>query len=232
MKSHAKTGPIPVLLRHFPLYVWICVVAMLSVQMLVYCGTRLFLPYLTPHVLTTRLDDAIPFVQEWVVIYFLAFITWLVNALLILREGKRHAYRFACAYILALLISAAVFLLYPGTMARPVITGNGLFPAWMRFLYWIDSPTNLCPSLHVLISYYCWRGTFGCQSIPKWYQRCSLLFLILVCCSILFVKQHALVDIPAALLVGEAALQLARVWRLERIPFALENACSKKKEAP
>ena len=94
----------------------------------------------------------------------------------------------------------------------------------MRFLYWIDSPTNLCPSLHVMISYFCWRGTFGCRKIPGWYKAFNFIFLLLVCCSILFVKQHALIDIPAAFVIGELALQLGRLLRLERIPFRIENA--------
>ena len=214
--------------RRFPPYAWCSLGAMFVVQMLVYSGTHVFLPYLTAHVLTTSLDDAIPFIPQWVVIYFLAFVTWLVNGVWILSESKPHGYRFACTYMLALLISGAVFLIYPGTMARPAITGSGLFPAWMRFLYWIDSPSNLCPSLHVLISYFCWRGTLGCRKIPTWYKWFSFVFAILVCFSILFVKQHALVDIPAALIVAELSFLLGRLLKLERIPFAIERAFYKK----
>ena len=214
--------------RRFPPYVWLCLAAMFAVQMLVYSGTHVFLPYLPAHVLTTPLDDAIPFIPAWVTVYFLAFVTWLVSGVWILSESKPCGYRFACAYILALLISGAIFLLYPGTMARPAVTGSGFFPAWMRFLYRVDSATNLCPSLHVLISFFCWRGALGCRKIPAWYKWFSFAFLLLVCCSILFIKQHALVDIPAALAVAELAFLLARLLRLERIPFALEGAITKK----
>ncbi len=210
--------------RRFPLYVWLCLAAMFTVQMLVFSGTRVFLPYLPAHVMTTSLDEAIPFIPQWVVIYFLSFVLWLVNGVWITAESKPHGYRFAFSYILALLISAAVFLLYPGTMARPELTGKGFFMDWMRFLYWIDSPTNLCPSLHVVITYFCWRGALGCRKIPLWYKWFSFAFLILVCLSILFVKQHALVDIPAGLIVAELALQLGRLLRIERIPYAIERA--------
>ena len=224
-----SSSPIRVFLRRFPPYVWLCLAAMFALQMLVFSGTRIFLPYLTAHDMTISLDDAVPFVPQWVTIYFLSYVSWLVSAVWILSESKPHGYRFACSYMLALLISGAVFLIYPGTMARPELSGSGFFTDWMRFLYWIDSPTNLCPSLHVLISYFCWRGTLGCRKIPKWYQWFNLVFLILVCCSILFVKQHAIVDIPAALLVGELSIQLARLWHLERIPSAIEKAYTEKR---
>ena len=215
--------------RRFPPYVWLCLAAAFSLQMLVFNGTRPLLHCLPSHDMTIALDRAIPLIPQWVVIYFLAFVSWLVSAVWILSESKPHGYRFTCSYMLALLISGVIFLVYPGTMERPALTGSGFFTQWMRFLYWIDAPTNLCPSLHVLISYFCWRCTLGCRRIPKWYQWFNLVFLILVCCSILFVKQHAVVDIPVALVVGELALQLTRLWRLERIPFAIERAYRNKK---
>ena len=222
----------PAFFRRFPLYVWVCLAAMFGLQMLVFSGTRVFLPYLAVHNMTIPADHAIPFIPQWIVIYFLSYVSWLVSAVWILEEGKPHGYRFACAYMLALLISGAIFLIYPGTMERAALNGGGLWVDWMRFLYWIDSPTNLCPSLHVLISYFCWRGTLGCRRIPRWYQWFNLVFLVLVCCSILFVKQHALVDIPVALVVGELAVQLARLWRLERIPFAIDKAFTEKRRKP
>ncbi|MBQ2062846.1 MAG: hypothetical protein II458_09295 [Oscillospiraceae bacterium] len=217
------------LFRRFPPYVWLCFAAMFAVQMLVFSGTRVFLPYLPSHVLTTALDSAIPFVPAWVTVYFLSFAVWIINGFWITSESKPHGYRFSFSYILSLLISAAVFLLYPGTMTRPELTGDGILMAMMRFLYWIDSPTNLCPSLHVVITYFCWRGAWGCRKIPLWYKWFSFVFLILVCFSILFVKQHALVDIPAALIVAELALQLGRLLRIERIPYAIEEAFAKRK---
>ena len=210
-----------------PLYAWICFCAMLALQMTVFYATRIPLAHMTLRDMTIPLDHQIPFIPGWVTVYFAAYLSWLVSALWILSEGKIHGYRFACAYMLSLLISAVVFLAYPGTMERPQLVGEGLLMDWMRFLYRVDSPTNLCPSLHVLISYFCWRGTMGCRRIPRWYRWFNFVFLILVCLSILFVKQHALVDIPAAILIGELALQLAEIWRLERIPFSIERICTK-----
>lgn len=219
----------PPFFRRFPAYVWPCLTAAFAVQLLVFYATRVFLPYLTLHDMSLPLDGRIPFVPQWVTVYFLAFASWLVSAVWILSESKLHGYRFTCGYLLALLISAVIFLACPATMARPELEGSGFFMDWMRFLYRVDSPTNLCPSLHVLISYFCWRGAIGCQKIPRWYQWFNFAFLILVCCSTLLVKQHVVVDIPAAVIVGEAAMQLTRLWRLERIPLAIERFFGNKK---
>lgn len=213
--------------RRFPLYVWICLAAMYAVQMPVFSGTQIFLRFLPTHDLTTALDRAIPFLPGWITVYYLSFVSWPVSCVWILSESRPHGYRYAAAYILALLISAVIFLAYPCTMERAQLTGTDFFTQWVRFTYWMDNPVNLLPSLHVMFSYFCWRGTWGCRRIPGWYKAFNFVFLILVCCSILLVKQHVLPDIPAALIVGELAMQLARLCRLERAAFAVERAVKK-----
>ena len=197
--------------------------------MLVFFGTRFLLEGFPAHNLETPLDGLIPFVPEWITVYFLAYLVWIVGALLIVSENKETGYRFAAAYAVALLISCAVFLIWPGTMTRPEVTGNGIFREMVRFLYRVDTPSNLCPSLHVWISYLCFRGTFGCRGIPRGWKGFQLVFLILVCFSVLFVKQHVITDVPAGIVTGEISLQLARVFRLERIPFKIEGLLTKKK---
>ena len=207
----------------FPRYVLITFIYLLTIDLFVFYATRPILPYLPAHDLSTPLDEMIPLVPAWVTVYFLSFLSWLVTIVWILYESKRHAYRLCGVYTIIMIASLICFLGYPVTIQRPEITGSGLFNDWMRFLYQVDSPTNLCPSLHVVISYLCWRGTMDCKKIPKWYQWFNLVFLILVCFCILFVKQHLLIDIGVAVVVTEGALQIGRLTRIERIAYAIEN---------
>ena len=206
-----------------PRSVLICCAVLVAAQAAVYYAVRLPLPYLTQHVLTGPLDARIPFSPPWIVIYCLAFPFWLGSGLWIFMDGKPLAYRFTASYVLALLLSGAVYLIWPGTLVRPAVVGDDLFAAWVRLIYRIDSPTNLCPSLHVLLSWFCLRGALDAGSIPRWYKAFSAVFFLLVCCSVLFVKQHALIDVPAGVAFGELALQCGRIFRLERIPFAIEQ---------
>ena len=200
-----------------PGHAWACLAASLSVQLLVYYGTRLLLPGRTLYHLESAWDLRIPVIPWWILIYYLAFASWLVSALVIFSGEKRLAVRFACAYICALLVSGVIFLLWPGTLTRPEVAGSDVFSVLLRGLYETDSPTNLCPSLHVMISYFCWRGLRIRREIPAWCRRVNLVFLVLVCFSILFIKQHVLIDIPAAVLVGELSLQGMNRWKPERL---------------
>lgn len=212
----------------FPLYVWICFLYLLTIDLLVFYGTRPILPYLPTHSLSTPLDERIPVMPAWITIYYLAYLSWLITILWMLADSKRHAYRLCGVYTIIMIVSTICFLAYPVTIQRPEVTESGFFYDLLRGLYQIDSPTNLCPSLHVVINYLCWRGTMGCKKIPRWYQWFNLAFLVLVCCSILFVKQHFIADVGAAVIVTEGALQIGRLTRIERIGFAIDNRCGRR----
>ena len=182
---------------------------MLLSQLLVFYATRLLLPYLPAHRMATALDAAIPVRAEWIIIYYLTFVFWLVSAVLILSESRAYARRMVKGYLIAMLISGVIFLVWPTTLTRPVPPDTGLFNILLALLYQIDAPVNLCPSLHVLITYFCIRAAMGSRMVPKWYYPVSWVFFALVCLCILFVKQHVLVDIPAAILVAELSVRLA-----------------------
>ncbi len=218
----------------FPPYVWVTFVYLLTIDLLVFYGTRPFLPHLTAHDLSTPLDAKIPFMPAWIIVYYASFLSWLISIIWMLMENKQRAYRLCGVYTIICILATICFLAYPVTMQRPEVTESGLFYDWIRGLYTIDAPVNLCPSFHVVISYLCWRGTFGCEKIPRWYRWFNFAFLILVCFSILFVKQHVMIDIGVAIVITELALQIGRLTKIERVGFAIERLFHKKqtKENP
>ena len=195
--------------RRIPRHVWPCMAVMLLAQLLIFYPTRLLLPYLPQHSFETALDAAIPLRAEWIIIYYLTFLFWAGSAVLILSESRAYARRMVQGYLIAMLISGVIFLVYPTTLTRPVPPDTGFFNILLALLYQMDAPVHLCPSLHVLITYFCIRAAMGSRIIPKWYLPASWVFLALVCLCILFVKQHVLADIPAAILVAELSVRLA-----------------------
>ena len=199
-----------------PPHVPVCIAWIVGVQLLVYYGTRL-VPSPPPRDLSTVLDRAIPLVPPWIVVYLGAYLTWAAGLWRILTSDRTRAARISFAYGAALLLCGICFLFLPCTMERPEVPGEDVFSEAVRFLYRIDPPRNLLPSIHVLASYFCWRGMTGCREIPIGEKVLFFVFLILVCFSILFVRQHVLWDIPAAVAAAEAALALSGIIRPERL---------------
>ena len=178
-----------------PVYGIIPLLTCFLVNDIVYFILRLFMEGAYHYDLTTSLDRMIPFVPAWVSIYFICYIFWIVNYLLVAAQGKEHLYRFVVADILSRLICGVFFVILPTTNVRPEVVGNGIWENLMRWLYAIDAPTNLFPSIHCLTSWFCYIGIRGQKKVPKWYQIFSLIFALLVCLSTQFTKQHYLVDV-------------------------------------
>ncbi|MDI9241403.1 phosphatase PAP2 family protein [Fusibacillus kribbianus] len=178
-----------------PFYGIIPLLTCFLVNDIVYFILRLFMEGAYHYDLTTSFDRMIPFVPAWVSIYFICYIFWIVNYLLIAAQSKEHLYRFVVADILSRLICGVFFVILPTTNVRPEVVGNGIWENLMRWLYAIDAPTNLFPSIHCLTSWFCYIGIRGQKKVPKWYQIFSLIFALLVCLSTQFTKQHYLVDV-------------------------------------
>ncbi|MBQ1376652.1 MAG: phosphatase PAP2 family protein [Lachnospiraceae bacterium] len=218
------------LFRLIPPYAWACLGVMLLFQLLAYTGTKPLVSSLAKHDFSLAADKNLPFLPGWIIIYLLSYAYWLFGGLAVLKGDKAFSYRFAFSYCLSMLASGIVFLTIPVTIERPEVSGKDLLSALVRWLYRMDEPTNLFPSLHVMISWYCTRGLFHAEKLPLFIRWLSFFFTVLVCFSILFVKQHLILDIPSAILIAELSLLFSRLVKGERVGFFLEKRL--KKQAP
>lgn len=73
----------------------------------------------------------------------------------------------------------------------------------MTLVYSIDAADNLFPSIHCLVSWFCYIGIRGKKEFPAWYRGCSLVMAVLICLSTVLTKQHVLVDVAGGVLLAE-----------------------------
>lgn len=186
-----------------PVHARIALLVTLLWNQLIYQGTKL-LAKTWPHFdLSLPLDELIPFLPWTVSIYFACFLFWAVNYILCARREKALAYRFLSADLFAKIICGVFFLLLPTTNTRPTVDDQSVWDFLMRFLYQIDSAENLFPSIHCLVSWFCYIGVRGQKDVPKWYRRFSCLMALAVFVSTLTTKQHVLPDVFAGVLLAE-----------------------------
>ena len=153
--------------------------------------------------LTLPVDDALPLVPAFAVIYVLAFFQWLVGYILICRDSPERCFRVMSGEIISKTICLLFFLLLPTSMTRPEIAGNDIFSRLLALIYALDSPDNLFPSIHVIESWLCFRGALGAKSLSRGYKAGMLVLTILVMVSVLLVKQHLFLDVLAGVAVAE-----------------------------
>ena len=91
----------------------------------------------------------------------------------------------------------------------------------MMFLYSVDAADNLFPSIHCLVSWFCFIGLRGKKEIPFWYRAFSCFFAILVFLSTLTTKQHVIWDVAGGVLLAEICFYIGKkpgVWgRYEKL---------------
>ncbi len=158
----------------------------------------------------TVLDDKIPFVPWAVIIYFGCYLFWAVNYILIARQDKESVYRFFTADALSRIVCFGFYVLFPTTNTRPEIVADGFWNQIVLCLYSIDAADNLFPSIHCLVSWFCFLGIRGRKEIPKWYQYLSAGIAVCVFLSTLTTKQHVLWDVAGGVLLAELCFWLGK----------------------
>ena len=183
----------------------LCVILNFSI----YGGVRLFYKNRVFHDLTSTLDDKIPVIPVFIIIYLGSYIYWIANYIIIARQNKDVCYKFVAADIIGKIICGIVYIAFPTTNIRPDVHISGVFTYLLNFLYNTDAANNLFPSIHCMVSWYCFSGIKNCRNVPLWYKTASLVMTILICVSTLTTKQHVLVDVFSGIFIAELTLQLA-----------------------
>ena len=184
-----KTKKRDLLNRYIPLWSIVPLVTIMAVNCLIYWGSSALTAGRYHFDFTMAFDREVPLLPVFVWFYILAFPFWAVGYLLAARRGKDMFYRFVATDLTIHFICFICFILIPTTNIRPEIPGNTL--------------SEKILAIHCYVSWMCWKGVEGSEKVPKWYQRFSLVFAILIIISTQVLKQHYIVDAAAALLLVE-----------------------------
>lgn len=174
-----------------------------------YNGVRLLVDGKYHFNLSSPLDNLVPFMPQFIIVYFGCYIFWIVNYVMIAKEEKEASYRFFTADFYARLVCMLVFFFFPTTNTRPILVGNDFWTEAVRFLYTVDAPTNLLPSIHCMTSWFCYIGIRKREDIPGWYKVLSMVTAVAVFVSTLALRQHVLLDVAAGVLLAEAAYYIS-----------------------
>lgn len=183
-------------------------------NMAVYGGARLVAGDWKHYNIESRLDGLIPFWAPSVAVYLGCYLFWIVNYILIARQGKKEVYQFFAADFLSRVVCLACFLAFPTTNTRPIVELGGFWNQVMILVYRADAADNLFPSIHCLVSWLCYAGIRGKKCVPVWYRRASCLMAVLVCISTLTTKQHVILDVAGGVVLAEFCFSIGKSPKL------------------
>jgi hypothetical protein len=163
------------------------------------------------HNVVSKLDLFFPTLTVFVVPYFIFFIFIFVAPYFIGVKDRLLLHRFTTNLLISIMFGALFFLIYPTYVDRDI------FNIKNKILYFIhnhDVKGNACPSFHVLVTWCIWIH-FRQLVIPNKLKIAVHFLSYAIVFSTVLIRQHGLIDIPAAIVIVELVNFLTKKYSLD-----------------
>ena len=183
-----------------------------------HCLWALFLPvylfifFAVEHFITENywntalpLDSMVPFIKEFVIAYCLWYPAMAAVGIFLLIKDipafRRYMWFIIVGFSMSLLICAVI---PNGQDLRPEqLANDDLFSRLIADIYRVDTNTNVLPSVHIVGSMAVLFGVFDSRLLKNPIIRISTVILVvLICASTVLIKQHAVIDVAAGLILS------------------------------
>lgn len=179
-----------------------------------YFLTENLIPLSRCYPIHSPLDDLIPFC-EWFVIPYVGWYLLIVFSLLYFALYNPENFKNLQKYIIITQVVAMIcYILFPTRQdLRPTeFPQSNFLTDVLQVIYSFDTSTGVCPSLHVAYSLGIASTWLREKSASKTAKSFVVVFVLFVCLSVVFVKQHSVIDIYAALPVCALAEFLVFIY--------------------
>ncbi len=172
------------------------------------------------HVIHTRIDEMIPFLEIFIIPYLLWFVYMAVAVLYFFFTDKTDFYKVMAFLIIGMTVFLIISTIFPnGQVLRPtVFERDNIFVDMVKRLYRTDTPTNIFPSIHVYNSIGICISILRSKKLRKykWIPHTSVVLTVLIILSTLFLKQHSILDAISAGLLSIVAYRIVYVTELKK----------------
>ena len=155
------------------------------------------------HLVHCRLDDLIPFCRFAVIPYVMWF-GWVPLMLIMLMLKSRGLFwRTFGGLAVGTSFTLALYAVYPtGLRLRQSVSGVDFCAQLVRLIYRTDTPTNVCPSLHVFVTVVILLALFNADWTSVRFRRVNGLLGLAICCSTVLLDQHSLIDVVLGIILA------------------------------
>ncbi|WP_125152582.1 phosphatase PAP2 family protein [Clostridium rectalis] len=166
------------------------------------------------YIIATDFDKYTPFLKEFIIPYILWYPFIFFTLFYLCVKNKKVYYKTLISINIGLIVCYITYFFFQTTVPRPMLYGNDIFTKLTLIIYKLDKPFNCFPSIHVLTCYLVIKGILYDTNKPLKIIVCSISSIIIL--STLFVKQHVLMDLVTAIIIGEIIFTLVDKvnWRL------------------
>ena len=169
-----------------------------------YFITEHVIPVEKCHVIHSRLDDMIPFREEFVLVYVFWYLYVFGTLLFYLLFDKECFRRVQIFIITCQIIGVVTIIVFPSVQfLRPAAFESENFFTWiLKIIYGFDTPTGVFPSMHVAFSMavaYTWcRDKHASMAVKVF----AVVAAVAIAASTTLIKQQSALDVFGAVPVG------------------------------
>ncbi len=192
IKEYIKSNPFVLILAYWPIHgLWYLILQAVTMQR-------------DPYPIYHSLDSTIPFCEWFILPYVLWYPFIAAVSLYTLMKNKQgfvrlYTYMFGGMFI-CMLICTAVPMYFDRSQVLMYPNDNLLTDA-VKFLQGFDNPTTVFPSMHVYVSWGLHFAVSSDKHLNKGVKFASLALTVGICLATVFIKQHSVYDVAAALLL-------------------------------
>ncbi len=171
------------------------------------------------HLVQCSLDAYIPFASSAVVPY-IGWFLWVPAVLLYMVWTDRDRFwQGFGAMVGGIVFTLLLYAVWPtGLNLRHTVMGTDLCSNLVRLIYCVDTPTNVCPSLHVFITMVLLLTLW--DKLGTWGRWCNGTIAFAICCSTVLLDQHSVVDVVMGFALAVLMWSISewrRMKQMERI---------------
>lgn len=153
-------------------------------------------------------DDLIPFNEWFIIPYYIwfAYVPLVVGYFFF--TSPKDFYHCTAFLFIGMTVCLIFYTIYPtGVYFRPDLDSlnrDNVLIRLTKVIYTVDVGTNVCPSIHCFNSIGLWISIVKSEKLHnrKGIQIGSFVLSVLICLSTMFVKQHSVIDVIAAMVLA------------------------------
>jgi membrane-associated phospholipid phosphatase len=165
------------------------------------------------HLTTTSLDYKIPVIEIFIVPYYLWFLFIAAFWLYFFIKNDEDYWNYFKMLAIGMTAFIVISAIYPTALdLRPdTLARDNIFTQMLQYMWSVDTPTNVLPSIHVYNSLATAVAVHRSQSFKnkRGIQIAVLAMALLICVSTLFTRQHSILDLVAGVVLIFAVIPFA-----------------------
>ncbi len=150
------------------------------------------------YIISCPIDDLIPFCEVFIVPYLLWFVFIPAVLFSLMYSDRESFWKMAAMMFTGNIICLILYGIFPnGVVAKKPVANENIFCYLVNLLYYTDTPTNVCPSIHVLDTLSAHIAICRSRIALKypWVKSLTFTFTVLICIATVTLKQHSIIDV-------------------------------------